>query len=137
MTEVSDVKPWPLRGYAPGGWMRRCSKCGKVFDGTCGALRCLECAVMETKDALTDALAARPNPWQAMACAPLDGRHVILAVKVTSGFVFSVQGAYQDGEWNCAIQGNVNPVAWMPNVPLPDHLCPWKAEALAALEGGQ
>lgn len=64
--------------------------------------------------------------WESMDSAPKCGKHCILAVKEPSGFVYSVQGAYQNGQWNCVHRDNVTPLAWMPNVMLPDHLCPWR-----------
>ncbi|MBK3745829.1 hypothetical protein G3A39_42485 [Paraburkholderia aspalathi] len=61
--------------------------------------------------------------WRDMATAPLNGRHCILAVPCGS-FIYSVQGAYQDGRWNAVHQENVRPLCWMPNVLLPDEFRP-------------
>ena len=85
----------------------------------------------EAENAMLKAeLAARE--WQSMDTAPLNGKHCILAVK-SGAFVYSVQGSYQNGQWNCAMEDDVQPLAWMPNVLLPDHLCPWRAVEGAAL----
>lgn len=71
---------------------------------------------------------ARPNPWQPMDTAPTDGKHCILAVKDGS-FIWSVQGAYFAGQWDSAIGADVKPLAWMPNVLLPDWAKPWEKAA--------
>ncbi len=54
--------------------------------------------------------------WQPMDTAPKDGKHCILSVPEPSGFIYSVQGAFQEGRWNAAHRDNVEPIAWMPNV---------------------
>jgi len=61
------------------------------------------------------------NTWQPMGAAPKDGKHCILSVPEKDGFIYSVQGAFQDGQWNAVHRDNVAPLAWMPNVLLPDH----------------
>lgn len=58
--------------------------------------------------------------WQTMDTAPLDGKHCILAVKEPSGFVYSVQGAFQSGQWNAVHRDNVDPIFWKPNIRLPE-----------------
>lgn len=75
---------------------------------------------------------AEPVAWQSMDTAPLDGKHCILAVPEPSGFIYSVQGAYQDGKWNAVHRNDVVPIAWMPNIRLPDAM---RAALLAALGG--
>lgn len=67
--------------------------------------------------------------WREMDSAPLDGKHCILAVKC-GAFIYSVQGAYGEGQWDCALGDNVKPLYWMPNVRLPDG---WESK-LADLE---
>lgn len=57
--------------------------------------------------------------WQPMGTAPTDGTHCILAIQ-EGPFVFSVQGAYQSGQWNCVHRSDVKPLAWMQNLPLPE-----------------
>lgn len=58
--------------------------------------------------------------WQPMSEAPTDGTHCILAVR-SGPFIFATQGAYLSGEWCAAfIDGPVEPLAWMPNVRLPE-----------------
>lgn len=57
--------------------------------------------------------------WRTMDSAPLDGKHCILAVPEPGGFIYSVQGAYQDGRWNAVHRDNVQPLYWMPNIRLP------------------
>lgn len=79
--------------------------------------------------------------WQDMTSAPEDGKHVILAVRTECGcFVYSVQGAFMQGKWSNAANIKTEPLAWMPNVMLPDEFCPWTdafkvRAALAASEG--
>ena len=51
---MSDLKPWPLLGYAPGSYMCRCMTCTKQFEGDKRAFTCLECAVLEVKGHLID-----------------------------------------------------------------------------------
>ncbi|KKB80826.1 hypothetical protein VW35_01045 [Devosia soli] len=96
-------------------------------------------------DALMDAdecrpLYASPQPqpkavtdgWQTMDTAPLDGKHCILAVKEPGGFVYSVQGAFQAGQWSAVHRDNVDPIFWKPNVRLPEG---WEsAKPFSALE---
>ncbi|MFY0735669.1 hypothetical protein [Aurantimonas sp. NFXS3] len=60
--------------------------------------------------------------WQPMDTAPKDGKHCILSVPEPSGFIYSVQGAFQEGRWNAAHRDNVEPIAWMPNVLLPESI---------------
>lgn len=73
---------------------------------------------------------AEPTGWRTMDSAPLDGKHCILAVK-SGAFIYSVQGAFHDGQWDCAMGDNVDPLYWMPNVRLPEG---WEA-SLTAKEG--
>lgn len=61
--------------------------------------------------------------WQPMGTAPLDGKHCILSVQ-EGAFIVSVQGFYHGGKWIAVHRDNVQPLAWMPNVLLPDALCP-------------
>ncbi|RVO41323.1 DNA-binding response regulator [Sinorhizobium meliloti] len=44
-----NMKPWPLRGYAPGNYMCKCILCGCEFQGDKRAMECLECAVSLTE----------------------------------------------------------------------------------------
>lgn len=79
------------------------------------------------------------SPWLPMETAPLDGKHCILAIQtVDRCFVYSIQGAFMGGEWLNAANIKTEPLAWMPNVLLPDEFCPWtdeyKARAAAALK---
>lgn len=75
------------------------------------------------------ALTAAPSPasetapkvvedWRDMSEAPKDGKHCILAVK-EGPFVYSVQGSFQNGQWNAVHRDNVDPLYWMPNIRLP------------------
>ena len=69
-----------------------------------------------------------PNvEWKSMDEAPLDGKYVILAIK-TGAFVYSIQGAFMNGKWMNAADIAAEPLAWMPNVLLPDEFCPWTDE---------
>lgn len=63
------------------------------------------------------------HSWRDMASAPLNGKHCILAVQ-EGEFIYAVQGAYSNGEWNAVHRGNVTPLCWMPNVRLPDEFLP-------------
>jgi hypothetical protein len=58
--------------------------------------------------------------WRDMADAPRDGKNCILSIK-EGAFFYSVQGAFQNGQWNVVHRNDVEPVAWMPNVLLPDR----------------
>lgn len=80
-------------------------------------------------EAVQAAIAAAPSPWQPMSTAPMNGRHCILAVK-SDVFVWSIQGCYDESRkvWTCAIGDDVKPLAWMPNVLLPDWATPWEQE---------
>jgi len=46
-----ELKPWPLNGYAPGGYHCKCHECDKTFVGDKRATICLECAVILSKRA--------------------------------------------------------------------------------------
>lgn len=46
---MSDLKPWPLAGYAPGNYFCKCTDCGNEFEGDKRAFTCLECAVTAIK----------------------------------------------------------------------------------------
>ena len=50
-----EVKPWPLFGYAPGGYMAKCIICDETFDGDKRAFNCLPCAASQAKRLLTRA----------------------------------------------------------------------------------
>lgn len=69
----------------------------------------------------------RPNLWDSMATAPLDGKHVILAIK-SGPFVYAIQGAYMMGKWHNAADIDVEPLCWMPNVMVPNEFLPWTEE---------
>ena len=75
--------------------------------------------------------------WRPMSSAPKDGKHCILAVKSGGGFVYSVQGAFHLGQWNCVMGDNVEPLCWMPNVRIPDEFLPWKNALPASPEQGE
>jgi hypothetical protein len=81
---------------------------------------------LKAKDAeiakLQSAIEAR---WQPMDTAPLDGKHCILSLQAGSGFMYSVEGAFMQGKWMNAADIDSEPLAWMPNVRLPEELCPW------------
>lgn len=47
--------PWPLAGYAPGGYMCRCRTCKAQFDGDKRAVTCLPCAVSQVKSRALEA----------------------------------------------------------------------------------
>jgi len=38
------AQPWPLVGYAPGGYMCKCAICEAQFEGDKRAVMCLDCA---------------------------------------------------------------------------------------------
>lgn len=103
------------------------------------------CEFGEALDALRHA-ASYPPPqeqmvgWQDMSTAPKDGKHCILAIQTEDKcFVYSIQGAFMGGKWLNAANIKTEPLAWMPNVLLPDELCPWtdayKARAALTTEG--
>jgi hypothetical protein len=47
---MTDLKPWPLFGYAPGGYFVHCLKCSKeARHADKRATICLECAAVEAK----------------------------------------------------------------------------------------
>lgn len=70
--------------------------------------------------AIARAIQAERNKfgWQTMDSAPKDGKHCILAVK-EGAFIWSVQGAFHEGQWNAVHRANVDPLYWMPNIRLP------------------
>ncbi|MBA8799205.1 hypothetical protein FHW77_002924 [Agrobacterium sp. RC10-4-1] len=63
--------------------------------------------------------------WRPMGSAPKDGKHCILSIP-SGGFAYTVQGAFMGGKWINALNVDAEPLAWMPNVMLPDAYCPWK-----------
>jgi hypothetical protein len=63
--------------------------------------------------------------WSPMDSAPKDGKHCILSIP-SGGFAYTVQGAFMGGKWINALNVDAEPLAWMPNVMLPDAYCPWK-----------
>ncbi|MNE81973.1 hypothetical protein D3C80_1786580 [compost metagenome] len=63
--------------------------------------------------------------WRPMDSAPKDGKHCILSIP-SGGFAYTVQGAFMGGKWINALNVDAEPLAWMPNVMLPDAYCPWK-----------
>ncbi|PZP49817.1 MAG: hypothetical protein DI595_12735 [Agrobacterium fabrum] len=67
----------------------------------------------------------RQLAWRSMDSAPKDGKHCILSIP-SGGFVYTVQGAFMGGKWINALNVDAEPLAWMPNVLLPDAYCPWK-----------
>lgn len=90
-------------------------------------------------DSLSSALSSQPvadhadagkmvaDGWLPIETAPKDGKHCILCIK-DGAFYYSVQGAFQDGKWNCVYRDNVQPLCWMPNVRIPAHFLPASPE---------
>lgn len=70
-----ERSPWPLAGYAPGGYMCKCCICEAPFDGDKRAFSCLECAVRAAKAA---------SRWEPIETAPRDGQHVLACIAGTS-----------------------------------------------------
>lgn len=93
--------------------------------GQATANRALAIAQADTEEEFAKRTAAEAAlakaGWQGMDSAPLDGKTCILSVP-EGPFFYSVQGAFQNGQWNCVHRDNVKPVAWMPNVLLPDFI---------------
>lgn len=81
---------------------------------------------------MIERLARRAAGWRDMASAPKDGKHCILSIEEGALF-YSVQGAFQDGKWNCVHRDNVEPLAWMPNVLLPDAFIRARVESSRAI----
>ncbi|WP_313026906.1 hypothetical protein [Brucella sp.] len=71
------------------------------------------------------ALSSQPvaDGWRSMDSAPTNGKHCILCIKDGS-FYYSVQGAFQNGKWNCVYRDDVQPLCWMPNVRVPAQFLP-------------
>lgn len=47
---MSEIKPWPLFGYAPGGYLIQCIKCNtNHHTGDKRAIICGDCAAVEAK----------------------------------------------------------------------------------------
>lgn len=107
-------------------WMKIIGAGITGFQPEAYALMDLACEALKAKDAeiakLRSAMEAR---WQPMDTAPLDGKHCILSMQVGGGFIYSVQGAFMQGTWMNAADIKAEPLAWMPNVLLPEELCPW------------
>lgn len=74
--------------------------------------------------------------WQPMSTAPIDGKHCILSIQSGSS-IYSIQGAFMKGKWTNAANIEAEPLAWMPNILLPDEFRPWSDafKARAALAG--
>ncbi|WPE19905.1 hypothetical protein [Shinella zoogloeoides] len=73
--------------------------------------------------AARQAIAAALPQWQSMDTAPLDGTHCILSLQ-EDAFIVSVQGFHHRGKWIAVHRDDVQPLAWMPNILLPDDLAP-------------
>jgi hypothetical protein len=50
---ISELKPWPLGGYAPGHYICECISCGNEFEGDKRAYQCLDCAAKSVNSALS------------------------------------------------------------------------------------
>lgn len=50
---MSDVKPWPLFGYAPGNYVNTCKTCAQLFEGDKRAFMCLDCAARTANQQLS------------------------------------------------------------------------------------
>lgn len=55
---MSEIRPWPLAGYAPGNYTCMCLVCEKQFVGDKRAYNCLECAAVKTKSAASATLSS-------------------------------------------------------------------------------
>jgi hypothetical protein len=75
-------------------------------------------------EALSDA-EVEDSPWRNMSSAPLNGRHVILAMR-SGVFVWAVQGAYDGRKWTNAADIEGEPLCWMPAAKLPMAFLPWE-----------
>ncbi len=62
MVSEKQIGAWPLYGYAPGLYSAKCSQCGKIYQGEKRSFNCLECAVIQVKQALATAEQAEPAP---------------------------------------------------------------------------
>ncbi|HAU76315.1 MAG TPA: hypothetical protein DCW88_12530 [Agrobacterium sp.] len=74
--------------------------------------------------------------WQSMDSAPKDGKHCLIAVK-TGPFVYAVQGAFLDGEWENVAGINSEPLCWMALTRIPPVYLPWTDEFAAAAPAKQ
>lgn len=111
---------------------------GKAYNSKEGRPR-----VEAIRAALEAALSAQAQDvagWQSMDAAPKDGKHCLLAVK-TGPFVYAVQGAFLDGEWENVACINSEPFCWMALNRIPPVYLPWTdefaAEAPAKQEGAE
>lgn len=82
-------------------------------------------SALESLQRENEELRQRQLAWRSMDSAPKDGKHCILSIP-SGGFVYTVQGAFMGGKWINALNVDAEPLAWMPNVLLPDAYCPWK-----------
>jgi hypothetical protein len=64
-------------------------------------------------------VAAEQVAWETMASAPLNGKHVLLAVP-DGAFVWTVEGSFDGKDWNAVHASKVRPLYWMPKPKLPD-----------------
>lgn len=48
-TDLSQMKCWPIGGFAPGGYQCKCTGCGANFPADKRASECLECAINGVK----------------------------------------------------------------------------------------
>jgi DNA-directed RNA polymerase subunit RPC12/RpoP len=65
MTDDPKQRPWPVRGFAPGGYMVKCLECVQTFMGDKRAYHCPECALTWMTTHRVPALLARADAAEA------------------------------------------------------------------------
>lgn len=66
---MSDIKQWPFMGYAPGGYMCFCAKCGIQFQADKRATQCRDCIILALRAALDAAEADTQRAVEALQAA--------------------------------------------------------------------
>lgn len=113
---VPSQPPTTVHWFAD-GWHLSVNALGEYSDHGCSALD--QWVPLPPASLSLSGTGKAVEGWQSMDSAPKDGHAVLLLVPESDGFIWTVEGAFQNGQWNAVHRGNVQPTHWAKKLPRP------------------